>query len=397
MVILFLYERQMIPKQGGVERVSMLLAREFVRRGYTIRFLSVGPKSWNSEEYSFEIPQDHIFSDLPDQEERLKNYYEILKPDVVIIQSYNPCVVSTIPFIPEETRRMMVYHNRPYAILGQEKFVKSNTPWKSLRLKGKLLKMLALVSPSIFQKMDMRIKRRSLSALVNVVDDFILLSNRFVGRVVENTPGIDRRKIIAINNPNTFEITSEDFSSQKEKLVLFVGRLSNPQKNVTGFLKVWKMFNDRFPDWQAIILGDGEDREYIKGYAIRIGVKNLIFAGAVTDVAPYYSKASVLCLTSAYEGWGMVLTEAMSYGCVPVLYNSYESAEDIVESGKNGYLIPPYNEEEMVERISELASSPDMCLQMAQAGKEKIGFFSVKNIVDQWEKTIGQGSKMHNK
>ena len=388
MKIVFLFERKIIPEEGGVERVTLLLSRELQRRGHQVRFLSVGPRAWNTKESNCEFLQDYIPGESEDKLQKVSNYFNEVKPEVIIIQGCEKHVTSIFEAIPAGIKKMMVYHNQPYPFLGQERFVKSLTPWNSLDFKGRLMKGLAMTFPHLFRVLDMKRKRNYFKKIISGVDRFVLLSERFKSRLMNNTPGLDNEKIIAINNPNTFEITDEDFSSRKEKMVLFVGRLSNTQKNVTGFLKVWKMFHDRFPDWNAVILGDGEDREYIKAYAKRLGVKNLVFAGVRKDVGEFYARSRILCMTSSYEGWGMVLGEALSYGTVPVLYNSYEATADLIDSGVNGFLIPPYDKKKMVERMCELAASPDLCRKMTVAGKYKIQDFSVENIVDQWEKTL---------
>lgn len=385
MVIVFLYERKIIPEDGGVERVTVLLSREFERRGHKVRFLSLGPREMNAKEADAGFPQDYIPLDTEGRLERIREYMEEFKPDLVIIQSYHKYVTSVIPAIPAGIKKLLVYHNQPYSILGQERFVKRLTPWKSLSMRGKVLRALATLSPRLFRMLDMRHKSAYIRTLVGSVDKFVLLSEKFRPRLIENTPGINAENVVAINNPNTFDSPDVVESTNKENLVVFVGRLNNQQKNVTGFIKVWKKFSSLFPEWKAVIVGDGEDRDYVKKYAARLGVRNLEFTGVRKDVEEFYKRGKILCLTSAYEGWGMVLVEAMAYGCVPVIYNSYEAAGDIIESGANGYLIPPYNSEDMAKRMSELASNENLRMRLAENGRRKIENFTVPNIADKWE------------
>lgn len=389
MKILFVYERFILPTVGGVERVTSLLAAEFTRRGHDVTFLSVGPREWNSGEIpDVGFPQYYIASSEPDFSDRIVDFARKEGFDAAIFQGYHQSVVRAMRAMPEGIRKLLAYHNRPHSIIPNERFVKRLTPWRSLRLKGKALKALALVAPGAFRRLIARKNASLFRSIVRDADRLVLLSEKFLPHLLKYTPGLDASKIIAINNPITFSVPEQRLEAEKENIVLFVGRLSNPQKNVTGFIDVWKEFEKTNPGWRAVVLGDGEDRQYIEDYARRRKVKNLTFEGSVADVASFYRRSKILCLTSTYEGWGMVLVEAMAYGCVPLLYDSYESASDLVTDGVNGYLIPPFNVKEMAAAMSRLAADEGLRLKMARNGERKIEEFTPSRIAEQWEKAL---------
>ena len=90
-------------------------------------------------------------------------------------------------------------------------------------------------------------------------------------------------------------------------------------------------------------------------------------------------------MTSTHEGWGMVLTEAMSYGCVPFVYDTYESLHDIIDDGKNGIIAKPFDKKEMARRIQEAIDDGKKFTAMQNATVEKVKSFSIEQIVDKWE------------
>ena len=91
-------------------------------------------------------------------------------------------------------------------------------------------------------------------------------------------------------------------------------------------------------------------------------------------------------MTSSYEGWPMVLMEAMSFGCVPVVYDSFEAVHGIIDDGNDGLIVRKFDVSEMSAAILNLIHDEDKRLKMIESGKEKIKKFRVESIADCWEK-----------
>lgn len=384
MRILFVYERRIIPYFGGLERVTHLLASELRKRGHEVYYLSVGPQEWNADTSRSAEWQTYMPSSSSDFKEWFDSYLKSKGIEAVIFQGPHASVVKALEDAPSDVFKIAVNHLRPFIIYPNERFVKGLTPWRSLKLKGKLLKMLALVWPEGFRWLYNRDTVKKYSRIIECSDRYVFLSKRFIPRFRELMPEIDSGKLYAINNPNTFVIEA-DREEEKQDVVLFVGRLSNSHKNVTGFLDVWKKFHKEHPHWRAEIVGTGEDEEYIKSYARRHRIRNLSFEGPQQDVASYYKKSKILCLTSSYEGWGMVLTEAMAYSCVPVAFDSYESIHDIIEDGNTGLLIKAFDTSAMAKGMKKLASNEELRKKIASRGRESVKRFGAEKIADEWE------------
>lgn len=388
MNILFVYERMIKPTFGGVERVSLLLARELKARGHSVSFLSVGPEEWNMHQVEYGFPQYYIPFSAMDFKPLFEIFLKENKFDVLIFQGNHNTVTGALSVTPHDVPKYVVLHNKPYSRHGNEGYIYRLTPWRDLSIIGKLLTSLHYIMPTLHRKICDRKSAASYRDIVSKADKFVMLSNRYVERISNLTEGIDEVKVTAISNPNTFDPPTDEPKKKKENVVVFVGRLSNPQKNVTGFIDVWDVFHKKHPDWNAYILGDGEHRDIIVRYSKKKGARNLHFEGNRKDIRNYYRRAKILCMTSTYEGWPMVLAEAMAYGCVPVVYDSFEAARDIIDSGKTGYLVRPFDAEEMVARLNSLAEDDALRETMAAGGREKIKEFSVERIVDQWERLL---------
>lgn len=111
------------------------------------------------------------------------------------------------------------------------------------------------------------------------------------------------------------------------------------------------------PDWHLDIVGDGPDAEMLKDSAQKLGLSRIAFHG-FQNPEPYYSRASVFCMTSTFEGFGLVLVEAMQHGCVPVAFDSYPAVRDIISHGENGILVPPFQEEIYSNALTSLINNP---------------------------------------
>lgn len=212
-------------------------------------------------------------------------------------------------------------------------------------------------------------------------DRFVLLSEKFFPSFLPAK--FFPKKVCAIPNPASFGAESIALS-EKQKELLFVGRLENGQKRVDLLLKIWAVLENRFPDWCLRIVGDGPSAGTLREFANSLGVKRVIFEGRRNPI-PYYRNASIFCMTSAFEGWGMTLVEASAFGCVPVAFDSYASVSDIISHGDNGILVPAFDCEKYAAELSRLMLDADFRIRLGTAARERIRDFSPEKIVERWE------------
>ena len=137
------------------------------------------------------------------------------------------------------------------------------------------------------------------------------------------------------------------------------------------------------PDWRLKILGNGPDEKYYHPLARRLGLKQVNFEGKQNPV-PYYRQASVCMLTSAYEGFAMILTEAQQTGAVPIAFGTFATLYDIIEDERNGIIVPPNDLQQFADRLIGLMTDKEKRDLLASRALEDCRRFTVDNIVKQW-------------
>ena len=212
----------------------------------------------------------------------------------------------------------------------------------------------------------------------------VLLSNHFRK---------DLLKIYKFNSNNIKALPNPIISSQKdffykeenkENTILYVGKIITKQKRFYSLLNIWSKLQDKLPDYKLEILGGGAELSYYKEKAKKMGLQRLKFHG-VKKPDEFYQKAKILCMTSTYEGFGMVLVEAMQYGCVPFAFNSFSALQDIINNNVNGFSIKPFDENEYADKIINFLSLPPTERQtISENAIRKSQEFNANIIGEKW-------------
>ena len=175
--------------------------------------------------------------------------------------------------------------------------------------------------------------------------------------------------------------------AKKRKEIVYVGRLDFVQKRVYRVIDTWNYLEEQFPEWRLTIVGDGEDRANLESHVKALGLKRVSFEGFKNPV-DYYKRASVLMLTSDFEGFPLVLSECMSFGVVPVVYNSYAAVGDIISDGKDGIIVPfcpeGYKADVAAQIVAKIMKEDSLRNDMSLAAIEKSKNYSVDEIYNRW-------------
>ncbi len=383
MNILFVFHKPIIASDGGVERVTSVLTKELERRSHHVFYLSVDKNIVNNNE-EFSVHQECIYGYNDSRQQFLESYLSIIRKNniqIIISQFLNDIILYLIANSPKNIYKIINIHRCPYAYEGNVRKLKKLLHSKNLKVN--IIKYIAIVFPHIYQYVQNVRETQQYIKACEVCDKIVFLSQKFSDSVIRHIGMSYKNKITSINNPNTFSIT--DAYSEKENLFLYVGRLDEVPKNIHGFIDIWKVLSLSNPNWRAVIIGDGISRDYLEKYVKKNNVHNLHFLGKKSDVSPYYAKAKFICLTSVCEGWGMVLTEGMNYGCVPCVYGNYGSVYDIIDDNINGIISKPFDNILMAKRIQSLIDDEIKYKAMSFAAQKKSQLFSVEDTVDKWE------------
>ena len=219
--------------------------------------------------------------------------------------------------------------------------------------------------------------------MANISDAIVVLSKKYI-KDLESYIVHSNTKIYSIPNPNTFETQNIDFSLKKNE-ILYVGRLDSAEKAPILLLQIWRKIYKKHLDWKLVIVGEGCAKDEMNSYVNKYKLPRVFFEGIKSNIEDYYKSASLVCLTSVSEGWGMALTEGMTYGCVPFTFNNSGSSYDIIDDNINGCLISSYNINEYAKRLSYVMSNNYQLLAMGKCALEKSKMFSVQNVVKKWD------------
>lgn len=193
-----------------------------------------------------------------------------------------------------------------------------------------------------------------------------------------------------VSIPNPIPINAEKLCKeyQKEKRILYVGRINTVQKRFQSVLNIWGKIQDKLPDYHFDVVGGGNEKEHFEHIAQSMNLKNIEFHG-FQEPTKYYERSLITCMTSNYEGFGMVLVEAMLYGSVPFAFDTFAALHDIIDDGVNGFIVPPFDEDKYAETIVEFTKMETCEMQEFQHNCiEKAKTFSVDKVCDKWESII---------
>ena len=181
-----------------------------------------------------------------------------------------------------------------------------------------------------------------------------------------------------IYNPSIFK---PSFGGQKEKLIIFVGRLEHV-KGCDIFLRALALLG--LDDFKVLVLGGGSQKKSLQNLSAKLGLKNLEFLGSVSDIQNYYKKAKIIVSSSRFEGLGNVLIESAFFDCIRVATPT-AGALELLEDGKNGFISSDFSEQALAKAILKALSADESVLENTRAESEK---FRLENIAAKWWELI---------
>ena len=384
MNVLFIYSDIIDPLKGGVERVTCVLRDFFRRNDINVYFLSLSGKvndiNASIEQYCLPKPDDLYSSENIDF---YLSFLESKNIDTVINQGGLSPRTSGFSYYCKRNSKVSlisVIHSsllasiRNYSISYYEKYKKYHlTPFLTLTDYSFVKNAILLLYKWKYQKHYRNLLKNSRFV--------ILLSQNYKKELSFFVPNYDENKVLAIPNPCSFDFSFDLNNKQKE--ILYVGRIDTYQKRVDLLLKVWHKLYLLFPDWRLKIVGGGDELISLKEKSKKLGLDRITFEG-FKDPTGDYRTASIFCMTSAFEGFPMVLPEAMQNGLVPVIFDSYLSAGDLIVHGENGFLIKPFDIDDYCLKMQLLINNYELRCKMAKAAFLKSQEFSISNVGTMW-------------
>lgn len=223
---------------------------------------------------------------------------------------------------------------------------------------------------------------RRVYSLTDLVVTLCPAYRREMERIVGITPG-EPSHIVDIPNPFDYTLFDRARTTPKRREVLYVGRLSRPDKQLDSLLRIWARVEAAEPEWTLRLVGNGPDEEPLRRLAEHLGLKRVEFCGYQTDPRPFLATAAIHVLTSRFEGWPISLMEAMASAVAPVAFDCCAGVHEMLGHGR-GILITPGREGAYADALLRLMRTPRLRADMADRALTFLPDFTPRHIATRW-------------
>ncbi|MCK0769387.1 glycosyltransferase [Chromohalobacter canadensis] len=337
---------------GGAERVMVTLANGFAARGVSVDLVVVAAKG---------------------------AYLEDVSPDVRLVELGASRVLFSLPALVRYLRR-----ERPEALLSALNYANIIALWARTLARTKT-RLVVSERNNLSSAMSSGRFKRGLPWLMRLsypaADAIIAVSNGVADDLAQ-TLALPRERIDVVYNPAVTERLRELsvlplahpwLAPGQPPVILAVGRLT-AQKDYPTLLKAFAALRAH-RDARLVILGEGELRDTLEAMVARLGVaEDVAFLGFVDNPYAWMRQASLFVLSSAWEGFGNVLAEAMACGTPVVSTDCPSGPAEVLENGAWGRLVPVGDAPALVRAISETLNDethPDVCHRARSFGLDQ--------------------------
>jgi len=189
--------------------------------------------------------------------------------------------------------------------------------------------------------------------------------------------------------PNPIILKQSTKRCQKEKLILNVGRLHS-QKGQDILLNAFARIQSEFPDWNLLILGEGENRDSLELEIDRLGLTDRVsIPGQAREVEAEFRKSSIFAFPSRFEGFPNALVEAMWIGLPCIAFKGVSGVDDLIDDGFSGILVDRESVECFSKALKQLMSNHELRESLGSHGMKKVKTMCCREaVVAVWEDTL---------
>lgn len=193
------------------------------------------------------------------------------------------------------------------------------------------------------------------------------------------------RKVVQIYNPIDKQLENINTTyNAKSKKIISVGRLTH-QKNFESLVDVAKIVLEKHTDYSWHIFGSGEDKEKIESKIKKYNLEErLCLMGQCNNLYDIYNEYSMMVMTSLYEGFPMTLLEGMAFKLPLVSFDIPTGPNEIIREDINGFLIKPFEIEDMANKISVLIVDANKRQTFSRNNSNFIDEFNISSITAKW-------------
>lgn len=243
------------------------------------------------------------------------------------------------------------------------------------------------------QKYVARYTRRQMEQATARLDCLVCLTQADAG-MWSASPHVDSRKLRIEVIPDFLTMQPSRQADCQAKSCIAVGRMAE-QKGYDYMVEAWETVAQRHPDWKLNIYGAYElAQEKVEKLIADKGLAGSITLHKPTNkIMECYPENSIMVLSSRFEGFGMVLQEAMQCGVPCVAFDCPCGPRDIIADGQDGILTPYLDTKALAEGICKLIENPELRKQMGRKAAENIRRYDKETIMRQWQQLFAELAK----
>lgn len=223
-----------------------------------------------------------------------------------------------------------------------------------------------------------KLRTRQDEQIVRRFDKFVVLTNEDRG-YWGNLPNIE---VI----PNAAMHVSDAYSDVMNKRVIAVGRLDY-QKGFDRLVQAWQLVRHtgKFTDWKLDIFGQGEWREMLQQMIDKAELQDSVRLNRPTkQIGEEYVKSDMLVMSSNYEGFPMVMIEAMACGLPVVSFDYKCGPKDIIQPGINGLLVPNGDIQALADAMMKVMEDEAYRIMLSLNARKVVDTYSEQAVMSQW-------------
>lgn len=167
------------------------------------------------------------------------------------------------------------------------------------------------------------------------------------------------------------------------KEVVAVGRYA-VEKGFDMLLKAWCRISERYPDWHLSVYGDGGCRHEMEEFIKENALENVDLYYPTHAIYEAYARSSIAVVPSRFEGFGMVIIEAMACGVPVVAFDCKSGPAEIISDGEDGFLVEANHIDQLVEKVAELIDHNEKRKLMGAKAMEHVRRYSAENMMKEW-------------
>jgi glycosyltransferase involved in cell wall biosynthesis len=351
---------------GGTVRAAMSLAESLAERGRSVEVVSVVRRS---KRPFFPFPDGVEVTAVDDQRKRgglLARLPSLLvHPDDF---AYPWCSLRTDVLLVRRLRAM-----RGGVVVGTRPSF--NLLLAALRPKG----TLAVAQEHMNFHAHRRGLARDLERRYQALDALAVLTEE------------DRRDYEAalaptkvVRLPNAVPPLSGERARPESRIAVAAGRL-NSQKGFDLLIAAWRPVAAAHPDWQLRIYGRGLQRAALRRQILDLGLSgDVLLMGPTRDLGAALAQGSVFALSSRFEGFGIVVVEAMSKGLAVVSFDCPRGPGEIIEDGRDGVLVPAGDVDALSRALLEVVGDEERRRALGAAALETARRYDPKTVGADW-------------